>query len=329
MARIRTIKPEFWEDEKIATLSYPCRLFYIGTWNIADDLGVFRGNVAMLKSRIFPYDEDLRVGEVKKWLDALVKAQMVIPISYNNESYYIIRTFQSHQKIDKRYGRPLIEESALSQMLADITPCPHRVPIVPPSQEEEKKRKEKKEKEITPIPPFGDIESEKISFDDFWNLYDKKVGKKGKLQKKWEKLHDSERLAIMEYIPKYKVANPNKKYRKNPETFLNNDGWRDEILDADKTLTQTEDELRIELQDISDEDYIKLRWWMLKKTPYCSNPKNFRSHLSVNDFLELKKDYGGDGKRMGEVLRSIENNKARRVQYDDLYVTLCEFLRRR
>ena len=45
MARIRTIKPEFWEDEKIGKLPIPCRLFFIGCWNFADDFGVIKGNV--------------------------------------------------------------------------------------------------------------------------------------------------------------------------------------------------------------------------------------------------------------------------------------------
>jgi hypothetical protein len=55
LARIRTIfNLIFWEDEKVAKLPMPCRLFYIGTWNFADDQGVFRGNSwAILKSRIF------------------------------------------------------------------------------------------------------------------------------------------------------------------------------------------------------------------------------------------------------------------------------------
>lgn len=69
-----------------------------------------------------------------------------------------------------------------------------------------------------------------IDFDWFWNEYDKKVGDKAKLKKKWEKLTEEEREAIMEYIPPYKIAEPNKKYRKNPETFLNNKSWNDEII---------------------------------------------------------------------------------------------------
>ncbi len=69
-----------------------------------------------------------------------------------------------------------------------------------------------------------------IVFDVFWNLYDKKVGEKTKIEKKWNKLTDTERKLAIEYIPKYKLAQPDKQYRKNPETFLNNKSWNDEIV---------------------------------------------------------------------------------------------------
>jgi hypothetical protein len=69
-----------------------------------------------------------------------------------------------------------------------------------------------------------------ISFDDFWNLYEKKVGDKTKLEAKWEKLTDEDRTNIMAYIPKYKESQPDKKYRKDPATFLNNKSWNDELI---------------------------------------------------------------------------------------------------
>lgn len=69
-----------------------------------------------------------------------------------------------------------------------------------------------------------------IEFDLFWNLYDKKVGEKGKLIKKWENLNSVEREKIMAYIPAYKLAQPDKKFRKDPATFLNNKSWNDELI---------------------------------------------------------------------------------------------------
>ena len=68
-------------------------------------------------------------------------------------------------------------------------------------------------------------------FEEFWNLYDKKRGDKGKLQKKWEKLPEKVRQQIMEYLPRYIAATPDKKFRKDPQTFLNNKSWEDEIIE--------------------------------------------------------------------------------------------------
>jgi uncharacterized protein YdaU (DUF1376 family) len=69
-----------------------------------------------------------------------------------------------------------------------------------------------------------------VPFETFWFFYDKKRGDKVKLEKKWNSLTDMERIAIMEYIPKYKEAQPDKTYRKDPQTFLNNKSWNDEII---------------------------------------------------------------------------------------------------
>lgn len=40
MARIRTIKPEFWTAEQVMELSRDARLLFIGMWNFCDDAGV-------------------------------------------------------------------------------------------------------------------------------------------------------------------------------------------------------------------------------------------------------------------------------------------------
>lgn len=74
------------------------------------------------------------------------------------------------------------------------------------------------------------LQTNNIPFEDFWDLYDKKVGDKVKIARKWEKLSEVDRQAIMLYVPKYKQAQPDKQYRKNPETFLNNKSWNDEII---------------------------------------------------------------------------------------------------
>ena len=90
-------------------------------------------------------------------------------------------------------------------------------------------KKERKGKEIK----GKEIKEINISFDIFWDLYDKKVGDKVKLKKKWESLQDSDRKSIIDYIPKYKNIQPDKKFRKDPQTFFNNSSWNDELIGLD------------------------------------------------------------------------------------------------
>ena len=138
----------------------PCRLFFIGCWNFADDYGVIKGNPALLKSQIFPYDENLRVSEVKKWLNALVEARMLIPIILDDanqrpaeESYYVIRTFRSHQVLDKRFTKSYLGKdenfvkSLIDKALShyDVnTACNPREHVVDPPLEKEKEKERNK-----------------------------------------------------------------------------------------------------------------------------------------------------------------------------------------
>lgn len=73
-------------------------------------------------------------------------------------------------------------------------------------------------------------------FECFWNDYDKKVGDKEKIKAKFLKLPTKEQMEIFNHIPKYKESQPNKKYRKNPETYLNNKGWLDEIITDEQPI---------------------------------------------------------------------------------------------
>ena len=130
-------------------------------------------------------------------------------------------------------GRPRKEETPKNPQKPPKTPNgvlkPPKTPDIDTDIDTDidKESEERKKEEIS---SNEDTKRAEISFEEFWDLYDKKKGDRGKLQKKWEKLRESERLAIMEYIPKYKLETPNKQYRKNPETFLNNKAWNDEII---------------------------------------------------------------------------------------------------
>ena len=92
-----------------------------------------------------------------------------------------------------------------------------------PLEEEERSKKKKKEKEVEVIP-------ESVSrFDEFWDLYDKKTGLP-KCKAKFSKLSDSDIELIFKNLPAYVASTPDKKFRKNPEVWINNQCWHDEII---------------------------------------------------------------------------------------------------
>ena len=88
----------------------------------------------------------------------------------------------------------------------------------------------------------ADIDANGFYF--FWDAYDKKVGKT-KAEKLWSRLTTAEKKACLDYIPAYKQAQPDKQYRKNPETFLRNKSWNDEIIFRNGTDKQQQQRDRL------------------------------------------------------------------------------------
>lgn len=101
MARSRILKPEFWSDEKLALVPREARLTFAGLWTSSDDYGVTKGHPAWLKAQIFPYDVDLTLGEFQKWLADLERIGVIEPFSADGESFFYIRNFADHQKVDR------------------------------------------------------------------------------------------------------------------------------------------------------------------------------------------------------------------------------------
>ncbi len=58
MPRIRTIKPEFWSDEKLAPLTPIDRLVFLGLISIADDCGRHLDNLKQIDAALFPETDD-------------------------------------------------------------------------------------------------------------------------------------------------------------------------------------------------------------------------------------------------------------------------------
>lgn len=123
MARIRTIKPEFWEDEAIAELSPLARLLFIGTWNLADDEGLLRWTPDYIGASLFMYD-DLESEQVAELMDEVVKIGLVYPYrGVKSQRLAYILNFSRHQRINRpspaKLPPPSLQQPAHRQMYAD------------------------------------------------------------------------------------------------------------------------------------------------------------------------------------------------------------------
>jgi hypothetical protein len=97
MARMRSIKPEFWLDRKLARcVSRDARLLYIGMWNYADESGRLHGDPSVIKGQVFPYDDV----DVQCLLDELVAASRVVPYTFDEDPYLHLPMLSKHQRLD-------------------------------------------------------------------------------------------------------------------------------------------------------------------------------------------------------------------------------------
>jgi len=250
MARIRTIKPELWADEKVGSIDMGARLLFIGMINFADDDGVVSSNPIYLKSQIFPYDEALRLSAVKGWLDALVKARILVPLSFEGQNYYVIRTFRSHQVIShpaKGKIPSVVIDSVLSGNTPELSSNPpessSNTPELssnPPSGKE-RKGKEGKGKESIGQPAAPEFDFSEQNFETFWKEYPRRVNKK-KAKEAFLKINPDPILfvTILEAIRKQADTVWKGKaieYIPHPTTWLNGRRWEDEIQASPSPLS--------------------------------------------------------------------------------------------
>ncbi len=99
MPRIRSIKPQFWLDEKLGKIPRDARLLYIGLWNLSDDQGVFEWRPERIKIQLFPYDTDVTNANLETWLTLLVDIGDVVKFQNGSDNFGYIPTFLKHQEI--------------------------------------------------------------------------------------------------------------------------------------------------------------------------------------------------------------------------------------
>jgi len=100
VARIRSVKPEFWTDRKLARLSRDARLLYIALWNQADEWCRVHGDARYVKGHCLPYDDDLSLGAIDRILDELAAAGHLQRYEADGDPYLFLPKMGRHQRLE-------------------------------------------------------------------------------------------------------------------------------------------------------------------------------------------------------------------------------------
>ena len=103
MARIRSIKPQFWTSEQITDCSPNARLLFIGLWNFCDDYGVHPASPGRLKMEVFPSDSFSKL-EIQAMVDELLQVELLKEYEVNGHHYWFVTGWEAHQKPDTKTG---------------------------------------------------------------------------------------------------------------------------------------------------------------------------------------------------------------------------------
>ncbi len=96
MARIRTIKPEYFRSPSLARCSFAARLTFAGLWCEADDAGRGVADPRLIKGAIWALDDGVLPDDVEDHLVELEKEHIVL-YEVSGKRYFAILNWEDHQ----------------------------------------------------------------------------------------------------------------------------------------------------------------------------------------------------------------------------------------
>lgn len=252
MARIRTIKPEFWDSPDVARASLRTRLFYIAMWNWADDYGKGTASAKQLIGFAFPNDEDVTVSDYPSLAKDVAECFGVVFYEADRRPYYFIPTFPDHQRTEKRATSRIPDPP--SDVSAGQKPWDgssddrvgssdaRRGPSVSGTGEQGNRGKgtgeqgKSEQGNSLALRASAPVVTDD-AFELFWDAYGKKVGR-GAAEKAWRKAcktadeEDITRAAAL-HADWHRRAGTEARFIPHPTTWLNEKRWADERTDID------------------------------------------------------------------------------------------------
>jgi len=98
MARIRTVKPEFWRHPVLGRLQDDYQLLALSLLTMADDEGYFRAEPALIRGDVQPFREDL--GNISRGLTELLRVGWIEVGNHPSQGAIgFIVNFTKHQRV--------------------------------------------------------------------------------------------------------------------------------------------------------------------------------------------------------------------------------------
>jgi hypothetical protein len=207
VARIRTIKPEFFTSGDIVSLTPLARLFYVSMWCEADREGRLEWKPQTFKFRYLPGDSV----EVSDLACELQKVGLLFIYEVDGKQYAEIPTFAKHQVINNR--------EAASTLPARVSTREPRVKVASPRAKAEG-RKEGREPRVNAL-RFGE-------FWESWPPNDRKQDRKA-CEAKWaaQKLDEAADAILADVAVKKASRKWQEGFIEAPEVYINNRRWED------------------------------------------------------------------------------------------------------
>lgn len=250
MARIRSIKPEFFTSETIAGLPLSARLTFIGLWTYVDDNGVGIDNELLITAAIWPLERDNleTLARTREDLASLSREGLVSRYRDSRKAYLHITSWSEHQKVDhpRKPRYPLPSEAGIVVPLTRVNDPVDEDLATDSRESREDLAPEQgsgiRDQGTPPTPPAGgkrsgrqnyDYDSDPI-FGHFWSVFPKKKGKPAAYAA-WQKAlgRGADPNVIIKAAEQYR-DDPSRdpRHTKYPQGWLSDERYADES-DAD------------------------------------------------------------------------------------------------
>ncbi|WP_426418221.1 hypothetical protein [Bradyrhizobium genosp. A] len=234
MARIRTIKPEFFRHEGLFEAEkesgLPLRLAFAGLWTAADREGRFKWKPRELKLDCLPHDEI----DFSRVLVALLSRGFLVKYEVDGREYGYIPSWHDHQIINNRESASTLPEPNENNALTCEPRVEHATSTPLERAQGEGKGRERKGKENSRPVSDRTGESELSRFDEFWKAYPKRDGDNPRkpAEAKFNALVKTglHPQMLIDAIRKYAIDNAGKigtPYIPQAQTWLNQQRWTD------------------------------------------------------------------------------------------------------